>query len=138
MSDSSHTTFPYFSKRFPETTEPRFGKLMKDKKELLTINSEHIVPKGTSNEWLLLFAINILGLYQKTFFTAKFAKQSQRSQKGNYLFIKMLRILCPRCVLCCYLKSLTFDTPPDRSLIRDDMFIEKLSPKGISPVRDDM
>ncbi len=26
----------------------------------------------------------------------------------------------------------------DRSLVRDDMFIEKLSPKDISPVRDDM
>jgi len=54
-----------------------------------------------------------LGLHQKTFFTAKFAKQSQRSQRGNYLFMKMLRILCPRCVLCCYLKSLTFDTAPN-------------------------
>ena len=38
--------------------KPRLGKLMKNKKGLLTIlgfNSEHMVPKGTSNEWLILF-----------------------------------------------------------------------------------
>jgi len=29
-------------------------------------NSEHIVPKGTSNEWLILFAINILFLSGQT------------------------------------------------------------------------
>ena len=55
-----------------------------------------------------------LGLYQKTFFTAKFAKQSQRSQRGNYLFIKMLRILYPvaffAVILNCEL--LTFDIVP--------------------------
>jgi len=31
--------------------------------------------------------------------TAKFAKKSQRSQRANYLFIKMLPILCSRCVI---------------------------------------
>ena len=33
------------------------------------------------------------GVYQKAFLAAKFAKRSQRSQRGNYLFIKMLPIL---------------------------------------------
>jgi len=31
-------------------------------------------------------------VYQKAFLTAKFAKKSQRSQRGNYPFIKTLRI----------------------------------------------
>jgi len=59
---------------------------------------KHFVPIGTD--------------YQKAFLTAKFAKKSQKMQRANYLFIKKLPTLCPRCVLCCYLKSLTFDTAP--------------------------
>ena len=62
-------------------------------------------------------------MYQKAFLTAKFAKKSQGSQRANYLFIKMLPILCSRCVLCCYLKSLTFDTTPPVCPNRDKMFI---------------
>jgi len=50
------------------------------------------------------------GVYQKAFLTAKFAKKSQRPQRGNYVFIKTLPVLCHRCLLCCYLRQLTFDT----------------------------
>jgi len=53
------------------------------------------------------------GLYQKAFFAAKFIKQLQRSQRGNYLFIKMLPTLCAPVEFCAgYLKSLTFDIAP--------------------------
>ena len=44
------------------------------------------------------------GRIKRHFLTAKFAKKSQRSQKGNHLFIKMLPMLSTRCLLCCYLK----------------------------------
>jgi len=52
------------------------------------------------------------GMYQKTSLTAKFAKKSQRPQRGNYPFIKMLPTLHPRCILCSYLESLTFVQHP--------------------------
>ena len=42
---------------------------------------KHFVPIGTD--------------YQKAFLTAKFAKKSQKMQRANYLFIKMLSIFHP-------------------------------------------
>ncbi|RKY68176.1 MAG: hypothetical protein DRQ02_05005 [Candidatus Latescibacterota bacterium] len=60
---------------------------------------KHFVPIGTDKK----------GCIKGHFFTAKFAKKSQRSQRGNHLFIKMLPILCPPalfavmlCVCLCY------------------------------------
>jgi len=86
------------------------AKILTQIRKIYEKQERHIVPKGTSNKWLVLFATNILGVYQKAFLTAEFAKKAQGSQRANCLFIKFLRILCFRCVLCCYLKSLTFDT----------------------------
>ncbi|RKY70300.1 MAG: hypothetical protein DRQ24_09525 [Candidatus Latescibacterota bacterium] len=60
--------------------QPRFGKLMKNKKCY-----KHFLHIGTDKR----------ARYQKEFLTAKFAKKSQSSQRGNYLFIKMLPIFAP-------------------------------------------
>jgi len=63
--------------------EPGVGKLMKNKKDISSLKGLKIAPK---RYW---------GVDQKAFLTAKFAKKSQRSQRGNYLFIKTLPTLCP-------------------------------------------
>jgi len=69
---------------------------------------QHFVPIGTDKS-LVRDDMFIENCPQKAFLTAKFANKSQGSQRANYLFIKTLPTLCPRCVPCCYLKSSTFD-----------------------------
>ena len=64
---------------------------------------KHFVPIGTDKK----------GCIKGHFFTAKFAKKSQRSQRDNHLFIKMLPILYSVCFICCYVVCLPLLQPQD-------------------------
>ncbi|OPX32947.1 MAG: hypothetical protein B1H40_01230 [Candidatus Latescibacteria bacterium 4484_181] len=53
------------------------------------------------------------GMYQKTFLNAKFGKKPQRSQRGNYLFMKMPPILCQIAFFAVILNRLLLLEPQD-------------------------
>jgi len=85
---------------------------MKNKKDISSLKGLRINGQSYLLQTFCSYRDRQEGVYQKAFLTAKFANQSQGSERANYLFIKVLPTLYSRCVLCCYLKSLTFDVVP--------------------------
>ena len=61
--------------------EPRFGKLMKNKKEISSSNGFQANGQSYLIQAFCPYRDRQQGLYQKAFLTAKFAKKSQRPQR---------------------------------------------------------
>ncbi|MCD6170381.1 MAG: DUF933 domain-containing protein [Candidatus Latescibacteria bacterium] len=96
--------------------EPRFGKLMKNKREIWSLKGLRIdrhfyllqtcCPCVERQEWGSI----------RSHLQPQSSPRGRKDRKGLIIYLKLSPALCPHSVLCCYLKSFAFNNDPRSDL----------------------